>query len=1010
MRQPYLAKLLFLLLLAGFGFLPSTAFAQSTGSVSGRVTDSKNEGIPGATVLIEGTSLGSSSNIDGTYSIQSVPAGPHTVVISFVGYNPVRRAVTVVAGQNAEVSAGLSENTTQLAEAVVVGYGTQRRQDVTGAVATVDAKQFVQGQVTNPEQLIQGKVAGVSITTAGGAPGTGSVIRIRGNSSLNANSDPLYVIDGVPVDKEGISGASNPLSLINPSDIATFTVLKDASATAIYGNRASGGVILITTKKGLQGEKLRVELNSQVGVSTVARRYETLSTDQFRSLIQTNGAASQFATLGKGDTNWQKEISRTAATYDNTVSLIGSVAKVPFRVSYGNLYQEGIIITNLLKRNSGSVSLSPTLLDNHLRIDVNAKGSVVDNRFVDYGTVSGAALYDPTQSVTSTESRFTRYGGYSQFTNSVGQPLGNAPGNPVAALNNSNNTSQVKRLIGNVQFDYKVHGIDGLRANLNLGLDVSRGRGSNIIQPTDFGNYNTAAAAATNAGINGRYTQYAQDKDMKLLEAYLAYGKQVGGTKFDVQGGYAYQTFVYQGPNFLDYRYDRKTKVNSSDTLTVPNYYGKLVMLSYFGRATMNVKDKYLLTATLRNDQTSRFRPGYRSGLFPAVGLAWRVKNEDFLKDNNLFSELKLRAGYGRTGQQDLGQGYYDTQPRYVLSGSSTTYPLGNTGSTTVPTYSPQGYNAILTWETTNTYNAGLDLGFLDNRLTATVDVYERRASNLLARVNFSAGSNLTNQLDANIGSLRNRGIEVGLNYGILQGSDLNWNVNLNGAYNVNKITDLGQQAENFNGYKVGGIGGGTGNTIQIQGVGQPINSFFVAKQVYGADGRPVEGLYVDKDGNGIINDADYVSYKQSAPLVTLGFSSNLTYKKLVFAFTLRSNLGNYVYNANAANFGTYANAQGSTLFVSNLSPDVLNTGFTRQQLFSDYYVQNASFLRAENISLGYNVGKVLGASSLRVTANVQNAFLVTKYKGVDPEVSGGIDSNFYPRARTFTLGLALGI
>ena len=1004
MKHPYLAKLLLLLLLAGFGF--STRAQAPVGSVSGKVLDSKGAGIPGATVLVEGTTLGSSSNVDGTFNITGVPAGPHTLTISFVGYTSARLPVTVVAGQNVAANATLGENTTQLAEAVVVGYGTQRRQDITGAVATVDSKQFVQGQVTNPEQLIQGKVAGVSITTGGGAPGTGTTIRIRGNSSLNANSDPLYVIDGVPVDKDGISGAANPLSLINPSDIETFTVLKDASSTAIYGNRASGGVILITTKKGLNGEKLRVELNSQVGVSTVARRYETVSTDEFRSLIKANGADSQFKTLGSANTNWQNEIFRTAGTYDNTVSLIGSVAKMPFRVSYGNLYQEGIVITNKLKRNSGSVSLSPTLLDNHLRIDINAKGSVVDNRFVDNGNVANAALYDPTQPVRAEGPNFTHYGGYYQFTNSAGQPLGNAPGNPVAALNNSNNTSTVKRLIGNVQFDYKVHGIEGLRANLNLGLDLSRGRGNNVIEPTDFGNYNTDFPNVS--GKNGRYTQYAQDKDMKLLEAYLAYGKQVGGTKFDVQGGYAYQSFVNQGPNYLDFRSNRDTLVVRGAKLNVPFYYNRYVLISFFGRATANIKDKYLLTATIRNDQTSRFRPGYRSGLFPALGLAWRVKNESFLKDNSLFSEFKIRAGYGRTGQQDIG-GAYDTQPRYVISGSTTTYPLGG-GTSVVPTYSVQGYNAVLTWETTNTYNAGLDLGFFDNRLTTTVDVYERRASDLLALVNFSAGSNFTNQLPANIGSMRNRGIELGLNYGIIRNDNLTWDVNLNGAYNVNRITALDRQTEGFPGYKVGGIGGGTGNQIQIQSVGYPINSFFVQKQVYGADGRPVEGLYVDKDGNGIINDADYYRYKQPAPVVTLGFSSNVTYNKLFFAFTLRSNIGNYVYNANAANLGTYANAQGSTLFVNNLNPDIRNTGFTKQQIFSDYYVQNASFLRAENISLGYNAGKVLGTTSLRITANVQNAFLVTKYKGVDPEVFSGIDTNFYPRARTFTLGLALGI
>jgi iron complex outermembrane receptor protein len=1000
MKHSYLAKLMFLLLLAGLGF-PSSAFAQ-TGSVSGRVLDSKKEGIPGATVLIEGTSLGSSSNVDGTYNIQNVPAGSQTLVISFVGFNTVRRPVTVVAGQNTEVSADLSENTTQLSEAIVVGYGTQRRQDVTGAVTTVDSRQFVQGQVTSPEQLIQGKVAGVSITSAGGAPGAASTIRIRGSSSLNANSDPLYVIDGVPVDKNGIDGASNPLSLINPSDIETFTVLKDASATAIYGNRASGGVILITTKKGLQGEKLRIELNSQIGVSTAARRYETLSADEFRSEVKANGIPSQIATLGTANTNWQNEIFRTAATYDNTVSLIGSVAKVPFRVSYGNLYQEGIVITNKLTRNSGSVSVSPTLLDNHLRIDINAKGTAVDNRFADYEHVAAAAVYDPTQPVTSGEARFARYGGYFQYIQPNGNPLGNSPSNPVARIINTRDITAVKRLIGNVQLDYKVHGLDGLRANLNLGLDLSRGRGYKDIAPADFGNFNPGSAVP---GLNGSYKEFAQDKDMRLLEAYLAYGRQLGGTKFDVQGGYAYQTFQRQGPNFLSYRSDRSTLINPKDTLSVPNYFAKLVLLSYFGRATVNVRDKYLLTATVRIDQTSRFAAGRRSGTFPALGLAWRVKNESFLKDNTLISEMKLRAGYGRTGQQDVGD-YYDTQPRYVLGTSGSQYLFGNAATGFIA--GPQGYNSALTWETTNTYNAGLDLGFLDNRLTATIDVYQRTASDLLARVNLPAGSNLTDRLDANVGSLRNRGLELGLNYGILRSEDLTWDVNLNGAYNANKITDLGRQLPGFAGYQTGDISGGTGSTIQSNAVGQPINAFYVFQQVYGPDGRPVQGIYVDRDGNGTSSN-DFYYYKQPAPLVTLGFSSSVVYKKLVFAFTLRSNLGNYVYNGNAANLANYSTAQTSLGYVNNFGPDVRSTGFTRQQLFSDYYMENASFLRCQNISLGYNVGKVLGASTLRVTGNVQNAFLITKYKGVDPEIPNGIDRNFYPVARTYTLGLALG-
>ncbi|WP_035568064.1 SusC/RagA family TonB-linked outer membrane protein [Hymenobacter sp. IS2118] len=1002
MKHPYLAKLLFLLLFAAFGF-PSGAYAQ-TGSVSGRVTDSKNEGIPGATVLIEGTTLGSSSNVDGTYSIQNVPAGAKTLVISFVGYNTVRRPITVVAGQNTETAASLAENATALAEAVVVGYGTQRRQDITGAVATVDAKQFVQGQVTNPDQLIQGKVAGVSITTSGGAPGAPSTVRIRGNSSLNANSDPLYVIDGVPVDKGGINGASNPLSLINPSDIETFTVLKDASATAIYGNRASGGVILITTKKGLQGEKLRVELNSQTGISTTARRYETLSAGEFRRLVTENGAPSQLATLGTANTNWQDEVFRNGATFDNTVSLLGSVAKVPFRVSYGNLYQEGIVITNKLKRNTGSISLSPKLLDDRLRIDVNAKGSVLENRFANYDQIANAAFFDPTQPVRATEARFARYGGYYQFLGPTGGPLGNAPGNPIAALNNLNDISTVKRLIGNVQFDYKVHGVEGLRANLNLGLDLTRSKGSKDTSPAAFGGYN--ADAPNTPGLNGSYSQEEQEKDMNLLEAYLAYGKQFGGTKFDIQGGYAYQTFTDQGPNFLPFRSDRKTLVNKDAKLAVPGFYNKYVLISYFSRATANVQDKYLLTATLRNDRTSRFRDGNNSGWFPALGLAWRVKNEEFLKDNNTISELKLRAGYGRTGQQDIG-GAYDTQPRYALGTSESQYLFGNAATGFIT--GPLGYNAVLTWETTNTYNAGLDLGFFDNRLTATVDVYQRTASDLLQEVNVPAGSNLVNRLNANQGALRNRGIELGLNYGVVRSEELNWDVNLNGAYNVNKITSLGLQDATFPGVQVGGIGGGTGNQIQIRSVGFPTDAFYVYQQVYGPDGRPVEGAYVDRNNNGSTTD-DFYRYKQPAPLVTLGFSSNVTYKKLALAFTLRSNLGNYVYNANAADRANFGNAQASTLFVSNLSPDVSNTNFARPQLFSDYYVQNASFLRCQNISLGYNVGKVFGASSLRVTGNVQNPFIITKYDGVEPEINGGIDRNFYPVARTYTLGIALGI
>ncbi|MBT2558170.1 SusC/RagA family TonB-linked outer membrane protein [Hymenobacter sp. ISL-91] len=1009
MKNPYLAKVVLPFLCVGAGI--SSANAQGIGTVSGRVLDEKGEGLPGVTVLIEGTSLGGSTNGDGTFLIQNAPTGPQTLVVSFVGFSTQRQSINVTAGQNTAVAAlTLSENTTLLNEAVVVGYGVQRKQDLTGAVAQISEKEFVKGQVTNPEQLIQGKIAGVSIVTNGGAPGSASTVRIRGNSSLTANNDPLYVIDNVPVDKDGISGASNPLSLINPNDIASVTVLKDASALAIYGNRAANGVILITTKKGLAGEKLTVNLSSQTSVSNRARKYDVLGAGEFTDLIRANGRPSQVAALGSASTDWQKEIFRTAATYDNNVSLTGSAGKLPFRVSYGNLYQEGIVITNRLKRNTGSISLTPRLFNDHLSIDVNAKGSRVDNRFIDNGQVGNAVLYDPTQPVRSAEAQFAPFGGYFQFLQPDGIPRGLAPGNPVAALNNTNNVSNVDRFIGNVQLDYKIHGVEGLRANVNLATDLSRGDGSTTNSAQDFGNYNSKAVGQP--GLSGRYSEFNQKKDMQLVETYLAYARQVGDLRFDVQGGRSYQSFVNKGDNFLPYRSDRTTLFTPGATLELPKYYDKLVLISYFGRANVNLKDRYLLTATWRNDQTSRFAPGERSGNFPALGLGWRIKGENFLADNSTISELKLRASWGRTGQQDVG-GRYDYLSRYVVGDGSTQYLINGVPVTTLRA---SGYNALRTWETTTTWNLGLDYGFLDNRISGSIDVYERNSRDLLAEVNIPVGSNLINRLTSNVGSLRNRGVEFVVSGSPVRSQDWNWDVNFNVAYNENKITDLGPQQEGFAGYQVAGVPGNTGTFIALHTVGAPSNSFNVLQQVYDGNDRPIEGVYVDRNGDGAISTADNYLYKQPAPKAVFGFTSNVAYKQVNLSFLLRSNVGNYVYNATAANLANFTNANTSTGFLQNLPADVRNTGFTSQQFFSDYYIQNASFLRLENVTLGYNVGKIFSEkANLRLTAAVQNAFLITKYKGVEPEIGGnnderGVDNNFYPRARTFTFGLNLGI
>jgi len=1004
MKHPYLAKLLFLLLFVCAGF--TGAFAQ-TGSVSGRVIDEKAEGLPGVTVLIEGTTLGNSTNSDGGFSIENIPAGQHTLVVSYVGFTSTRVPFNTASGQNSALgNITLNENTTLLNEAVVVGYGVQRRQDVTGSIATVQAKDFVPGQVTSPEQLVQGKIAGVSITTGGGAPGSANTIRIRGGSSLNASNDPLFVIDGVPVDKGTISGASNPLTLINPNDIESITVLKDASALAIYGNRASNGVVLITTKRGVQGEKLTVNFSSQTSISRPFKTYDVLGADEFRSLIQANGITSQIATLGTANTNWQDEIFRTAATYDNNISLTGNLGKLPFRVSYGNLYQDGIVITNNLKRNTGSLSLSPVILDGHLRIDVNAKGTQLKNRFIDNGAIGGALFYDPTQPVFSSEGRFSPFGGYNQYLTAGGVPLTLAPGNPVAALRNTNNVSDVNRFIGNVQLDYKFHFLPELRANLNLATDLSRGKGSTTNSVTDFGNYNSDA---TNVNQNGRFSQYKQDKDMRLLEFYLAYNKQLSeNTKFDVQAGYSYQDFETQGPLYLPYRFDRSTLFTPGQELTVAGYYDPYRLISYFGRANLSVKDRYLLTATLRNDNTSRFNEDYRSGYFPAIGLGWRIKGEEFLADNNSITELKLRAGYGITGQQEIG-GPFDFLPRYVTGRSTVQYQFGVDASGApifVTMQRPAGFNDKLTWETTTTYNLGLDWGILDNRLSGTLDVYQRESNDLLANVFIPAG-NQSNLINRNIGSLRNRGVEFALNVVPVRTEDFTWDFNFNVAYNRTKITDLGTQLSDFIGYQVEGIPGGTGTNIQIQSVGYPNNAYYVYQQVYGEDGRPLEGIYVDRNGDGSVNEQDLYRYKQRAPLATYGLTTNLAYKRFTLNAVLRANTGNYVYNSLAGNLANFANSRTSTGFVGNLPAGVRDTGFITQQILSDYYVENGSFIRGENVTLGYNVGKIFSeGSSLRLTAAAQNLFLITKYKGLDPEIFNGVDNNFYPRARTFTLGI----
>ncbi len=953
--------------------------------ISGRVTDNNSQGIQGVSVTVKGTSSGTSTDAAGAFKL-SVPAGATTLVFSSVGFQTHEADITNSSNLSIVLQTGASA---AMNEVVVVGYGTARKKDLTGSVTAIGAKEFNKGPITTPEQLIAGKVAGVQITSNGGAPGAGSRIRIRGGSSLNASNDPLIVIDGVPVDNGGISGAANPLAFINPNDIESFNILKDASAAAIYGSRAANGVIIITTKKGSRGP-LKVSVNSIQSISERTGSMDVLTADEFRNVVNATGTQAQKDLLGGFNTNWQDQIFQTAFSSDNTVSLSGAVGKLPFRASVGYLSQNGILKTSKLDRISGSLNLSPKFLDNHLSVDLNLKASQNKSRFADQGAIGAAVAMDPTKPVYDKSN--TELGGYWEWLDpQTGNPNTLATRNPLSMLEQRNDKSDAFRSIGNIQVDYKFHFLPELRANVNVGYDYSKGEGT-VIRPK------TLASAFF---IQGERSQYEQTKTNKLFEFYLNYAKDLKALKsrVDATAGYTYQDWITDAPAF--------PVVQGIGTLPagIP-FKTQNTLISFFGRANYNYDDRLLLTGTLRRDGSSRFSPDTRWGLFPSVALAWRLNNESFLKNSHVVSDLKLRLGYGVTGQQDINSGDYPYLPRYTYSDQTALYQFG---AEYFNTLRPEGYDANIKWEETQTLNAGLDFGFFNNRLTGSIDVYQKKTKDLLAVIAVPAGSNLTNRLLTNVGNIENKGIEFVLGGTPIQKKDFRWDANFNITYNQSEITNLSKVADNsFNGYEVGGIAGGVGNNIQIHSVGYNPSAFYVYKQVYDVKGQPVEGLYADLNGDGVVTDKDKYRYKSPEARVFLGFSSQFTYKKFFGSFTMRANLQNYVYNNFASNNGAYK-AFSFPNYLTNMSRSVLDSRFNNFQLFSDYYIENASFLRMDNINVGYNFGRVWNdAVGVRVTATVNNAFVITKYSGLDPEISGGIDNNFYPRPRVYSLGVNL--
>ena len=954
-------------------FLSVGAFAQI--EVKGHVKDAAGEDIIGATVRVEGTQTATVSDFDGNFVLKAKEGA--TLVVSYVGY----QNATVKAAPFVEVT--LQDDATVLQDVVVIGYGTVRKSDATGSVMSVEADQLNKGLATSPADLLQGKTPGVQIVSTSGAPGASSKIRIRGGSSLSASNDPLIVIDGLPISSTEISGG-DMLNTINPNDIESFSILKDASATAIYGSRASNGVILITTKKGKAGSKPRINVDMSGTFKTVAKKVDVLSADAFREFFMANYGtnADAVAALGNANTNWQDEIYRNTFAEEINASVSGGyvsgnkVFKMPYRVSAGFLNNDGNLKTTGMSRGNFGFNLTPTLFDDRLTINLNGKGVFTHNKFADEGAIGSAIQYNPLKPVDNK-------------WESNGAPNTMSTLNPVFQLNEQHKSSYVRRFVGNAQFDYKFKFLDGLRANLNLGLDISTTSGWNISDYQSEVSYHNKVENGT--GLWEKYTQLRRDQ---TLEFYLAYAKELKeiNSRFDVLAGYSWQHFYNKTTNEKKSNDGNNKYLYGDPTLFKTESY----LISFYGRLNYTFMDRYLLTFTIRDDGTSRFQNN-KWGVFPSAALAWRISEENFMKSADWLSNLKLRLGWGITGQQNINQGDYPSIATYHTNQHGSLYMFGN--NVIIP-ITPKGYASQIKWEETTTYNIGLDFGFLGNRINGSIDVYMRKTKDLLNKVPVASGTNLTNYLLTNVGDMENKGIEGALNVVPIEQKDLRWEIGFNIAYNKNKITRLTASDDpSYPGVEDGGISGGVGNKIQIQKVGNPMNSFYVLQQVYDETGKPLEGIYVDRNHDGQITDDDRYVYYKPDPDIIIGLNTELSYKKWTLSAAFRSFLGNYVYNNVASNTEMKADMWTNN-FICNRVSTAPYSNFQQAQYKSDYYVQNASFLKLDKITLAYNI-----APWVRVNFTAQNVFTITKYDGVDPEVANGIDNNMYPRSRNFILG-----
>lgn len=989
--------------------MSASVSAQSGGyEVKGVVVDQAGP-VVGATVMEPGTTIGTTTDLDGNFSLK-VSSSSAAVEISCIGYT----TLTFKASQ-LPARIVLKEDSEFIEEVVVIGYGTVRKSDMTGSVSAVKADQLNKGVITSPADLLQGKTAGVVVTAGDGAPGSSSTIRIRGGSSLKANNNPLVVVDGLPLSETAISGVSDALASINPNDIETFTVLKDASATAIYGSRASNGVIMITTKKGSKGAQgLHVSADVTASVSQNTKYVNTLDGDGMRNIMKwyLGDSGEAYKALGKENTDWQKEIYQLGKSIDGNVALSGKVGGggsrmfyMPFRVSLGYHNQDGTLKTSSFKRETLALNLTPTLFDEHLVINLNGKGMNMDNRFANQEAIGNAVKMDPTQPVY--DNSVNGLNGYFWWNNGKGTPtIDNANtlaiSNPVALLNDKKDISNAKRFIGNAQFDYKIHGFEDLHLNLNLGIDYSKSDGTVDIAPGSEQSFHAKQQSGS-----GSHTDYNQKKIDRTLEFYAQYDKQLGRHSINAMAGYSWQHFYNETFN-VAYKADGTLPSAADYYLSNPKTFKtEYYLVSFFGRLNYSWNERFLLTATLRNDGTSRFSNN-KWGLFPSVAASYNLGKEDFIRNSDVLSALKIRLSWGQTGQQDLQSGDYPTLASYKYNTNQSMYHFGQ--AMLIP-ITPLGYNADLKWETTTTYNVGFDYGFLADRISGSVDFYKRDTKDLLNRTPVAAGANLSNYLDANIGNLTNKGFEFEVNAIPVQTRDWSWTLGFNTSYNKTVITKLTTDDErpDYYGITTGGISGGTGNTIQVHQTGQAPNSFFVYQQVYDTDGKPIEGAYVDRNGDGKITTADKYCFHKAAPDWTFGFNTSLAYKDWTLAMSAHANVGNYVYNNVNSDCDLLTDLWANG-FVNNRYHTAQEHNFaTFAQYFSDLYVQDASFLKIDNITLSrnfrFNGGKAV-PMNFSVFATVQNVACITGYEGIDPEIFSGIDNNMYPRPRTWILGV----